>query len=125
MSVVYNTTLKNTRMTDVVTAIGTTGFLNIYTSGGSTLLASIPLANPAGTVSGGVLTFSGTPLTVSSAAASGTAASATVTTAASGGGTTVISGLTVSSTSGDIVLSSTNIVAGQPVTITSASITHG
>jgi hypothetical protein len=111
-------------MTDVVTAIGTTGYINIYSST-PTLLASIALPNPAGTVTAGVLNFSGTPLTESSANASGTAVSATVTTAASGGGTVVISGLTVSSTSGDIVLSSTNIVAGQPVTLTSASITHG
>lgn len=125
MSVTYNATLKNTRMTDVVTAIGATGFINLYTTGLGTRLASIALANPAGTVSGGVLTFSGTPLTESSADASGTAAVATVTTAAAGGGTVVISGLTVSSTSGDIVLSSVNIVAGQPVTLTSASITHG
>lgn len=125
MSVIYNTTLKNTRMTSVVTAIGTTGFLNIYTSGGSTRLSSIALANPAGTVAGGVLTISGTPLTESSADASGTAAVANVTTAAAGGGTVIISGLTVSSTTGDIVLSSTNIVAGQPVTLTSGSITHG
>lgn len=125
MAVVYNTTLKNTRMTAVVTAIGTGGYLNIYTTGLGTLLASIALANPAGTVSSGVLTFSGTPLTEGSANNSGTAASATVTTAVNGGGTVVISGLTVSSSSGDIVLSSTNIVAGQPVTITSASITHG
>lgn len=125
MAVTYNTTLKNTRMTDVVTAIGTGGYLNIYTTGLGTLLASIALSNPAGTVSGGVLTFSGTPLTESSANASGTAAAATVTTAVNGGGTVIISGLTVSSTSGDIVLSSTNIVSGQPVTITSASITHG
>jgi len=125
MSVNYNTTLKNTRMTDVVTAIGATGYLNIYTSGLGTLLASVPLANPAGTVTGGVLSFSGAPLTDTSANASGTAAAATVTTAVDGGGTTIISGLTVSATSGDIVVSSTNLVAGQPFTITSASITHG
>lgn len=125
MSVIYNTTLKNTRMTDVVTAIGTTGFLNIYTTGLGTLLATVPLANPAGTVTGGILTFSGVPLTEASANASGTAAAATVSTLTGGTGTVVISGLTVSSTSGDIVLSSTNIVAGQPFTITSASITHG
>lgn len=125
MAVVYNTTLKNTRMTDVVTAIGTAGFLNIYTAALATLLSTIPLANPAGTVTGGVLTFSGTPLTQASATASGTAAAATVSTATGGTGTVIISGLTVSSTSGDIVLSSTNIVSGQPVTITSASITHG
>ena len=125
MSVVYSATLKNTRMTDVVTALGTTAYINIYSAGGATLLASIPLQNPAGTVTNGVLTFSGTPLTESSANASGTAAEATVTTAANGGGTTVISGLTVGTSGTDIVLSSTNIVAGQPVTLTSASITHG
>lgn len=122
MSVIYNTTLKNTRMTDVVTAIGSGGHIKIYTAALATLLSTINLSNPAGTVTGGVLSFSGTPLTDSSAAASGTAAAATVTDSS---GTVIISGLTVSSTSGDIVLSSTNIVASQPVTITSASITHG
>jgi hypothetical protein len=125
MSVVYNTTLKNTRMTDVVTAIGATGFINIYTSNGGTLLASIPLPNPAGTVTTGVLTFSGTPLTENSANASGSATYANVSTSANGGGTIVVAGLVVSASAGDIVLSSTTIVAGQPVTITAASITHG
>lgn len=122
MSVTYNTTLKNTRMTDVVTALGSGALLKIYTAALATLLSTIHLANPAGSVTGGVLTFGGTPLTDSSAAASGVAASAQV---VDGSGTVVISGLTVSSSAGDIVLSSTNIVAGQPVTITSASITHG
>lgn len=122
MSVTYNTTLKNTRMTDVVTALGSAAKLKIYTAGLATLLSTINLANPAGTVSAGVLTFSGTPLTDSSAAASGTAAAATV---VDGSGTVIISGLTVSSTSGDIILSSTNIVSGQPVTLTTATITHG
>lgn len=121
MSVNYRTSLKSTRMTAVVTDIGTTGKLEIWTASYATKLSTISLSNPAGTVSSGVLTFSGTPLTDSSAAASGTAAAARVT----DGTNTIIDGLTVSSTSGDIVLSSTNIVAGQPVTITSASITHG
>src|ERR1035437_3825135 len=112
MSATYNAALKNTRMTDVVTAIGATGFINFY-SATPTLLASIPLANPAGTVTGGVLTFSAMPV------------SATVSTAIDGGGTVVITGLTVGTVSTDIVLSSTNIVATQPVTITAASITHG
>lgn len=122
MSVTYNATLKNTRMTDVVTALGSSAKIKIGTTGMGTVLAQISLANPAGTVTGGVLTFSGTPLTESSADASGTAAAAIV---VDGSGTTVISGLTVSSSAGDIVLSSTNIVAGQPVTLTAASITHG
>lgn len=125
MSVTYNTTLRNTRMTDVVTAIGATGFLNIYTTGLGTLLSSIPLANPAGSVTSGVLSFSSTPLTQASANASGTAVAANVTTAVNGGGTVVISGLTVGISGTDIIMSSTSIVAGQPVTITSASITAG
>ena len=124
MAVTYNATLKNTRMTDVVTAIGTTGYLNILNSS-AVVLASIPLANPAGTVTGGVLTFSGTPLTESSANASGTATGATVSTAINNGGTAVITGLTVGTSGTDIVLSSTNVVAGQPVSITAASITPG
>lgn len=122
MAVIYNATLKNTRMTDVVTALGSGGKIKIYTAALATLLSTINLANPAGTVTGGVLTFSSTPLTDSSAAASGTAAAATLTDSSN---VVIVSGLTVSSTSGDIVLSSTNIVAGQPVTITTASITHG
>lgn len=122
MSVVYNTTLKNTRMTDVVTALGSASKLKIYTAALGLLLSTINLANPAGTVTSGVLTFSSTPLTDASAANSGTAAAAQV---LDGSGTVVVSGLTVSSTAGDIVLSSTNIVAGQPVTLTAASITHG
>lgn len=122
MSVTYDTTLKNTRMTDVVNALGASAKLQLYTTGLGTKLAEIPLANPAGTVSGDVLTFSGTPLTESSANATGAAAAAQI---VDGSGTVRISGLTVSATSGDIVLSSTSIVAGQPVTITSAAIAHG
>jgi len=122
MSVVYNTTLKNTRMTDVVTALGTAGKIKIGTAGMAVVLSTINLSNPAGTVTGGVLTFSGVPLTDPTAANSGTAAAAILTDSSN---VTIISGLTVSSSSGDIVISSTNVVAGQPVTLTAASITHG
>jgi hypothetical protein len=125
MSVTYNTTLKNTRMTDVVTAIdaGTPpGYLEIGTSAMGAVLATIYFNSTAGTVSGGVLTFSGTPLTCSSAAGTGTAAAADVKNAA---GTAIISGLTVGTSASDINLSSTAIVTGEPVTLTAASITHG
>jgi hypothetical protein len=124
MSVTYNTTLKNTRLTDVVTAIdsGGAGSLEIGTTAMGTVLATIVFNATAGTVSGGVLTFSGTPLTCSSAANSGTAAAAAV---YSGGSTLIISGLTVGTSGSDINLSSTAIVTGEPVTITAASITHG
>jgi hypothetical protein len=125
MSVIYATTLKNTRMNDVTAAIDVSapGSLKIYQSDGTTLLAVVPLANPAATgASGGVLTFSGTPLTCSAATGTGTAAKAKV---CDGTGAVVVDGLTVGTSASDINLNSTSIVAGQPVTITSATITHG
>jgi hypothetical protein len=124
MSVVYNTTLKNTRLTDVVTAIDTggAGYLEIGDALFAHVLSTIHFNTVCGTVTGGVLTFSGTPLVDASAARSGTAATAEV---FSGGNTLIISGLTVSTSAADINLSSTSIVAGQSVTLTSATITHG
>jgi hypothetical protein len=123
MSVTYSTTLKNTRMNDVVSAIDTggPGYLEVGDAGMVHVLSTIHFNTVCGTVSSGVLTFSGTPLVDSSAARTGTAAAAEV---FSGGNTLVISGLTVGTSGSDINLSSTSIVAGQSVTITSATIQH-
>ena len=124
MSVTYNTTLKNTRLTSVVAAIDTggVGYLEFGDAGMVHVLSTIHFNTVCGTVSGGVLTFSGMSLVDPSAAHTGTAAAAEV---FSGGNTLIISGLTVSTSAADINLSSTSIVAGQSVTITSATITHG
>jgi hypothetical protein len=127
MSVVYDISLKNTRMSAVVSAIdnGGAGSLLFGTNsgfGGANLLATITFNATCGTVSGGVLTFSGTPLVDSSAANTGTAAEGEV---EDGVGHVVISGLTIGTSATDIVLSSTSIVSGQSVTITAATITHG
>jgi len=127
MSVTYNTTLKNTRMNSVVSAIDNGGagsllFGDVSGFGGANLLAVIIFAATCGTVSGGVLTFNSTPLVDASAAATGTATQAEV---EDGVGHVVISGLTVGTSGSDINLSSTSIVAGQSVTLTAASITHG
>src|SRR6202171_1548313 len=127
MSVTYNTTLKNTRMTSVVTAIDNGGagsllFGDSSGCGGANLLAAIIFAATCGTVSGGVLTFNSTPLVDASAAQTGTATQAEV---EDGVGHLVISGLTVGTSGSDINLSSTSIVAGQSVTLTAATITHG
>lgn len=123
MSVIYNTTLKNTRLTDVVTAIdnGGAGSLKMYTAG-AVLLSTITFNTTCGTVSAGVLTFSGTPLVDSSAAATGTATNAKI---KDGTGTDVATGLTVGTAGSDVNLSSTSIVTGQSITITTATITHG
>lgn len=122
MAVNYTTAVKNARLDAVVTAIGTTGVLEIGTTGMGTVLATIALGNPAGTSAGGVLTFSGFPRSDTSADNTGTAAAARIRTAS--GGTDIVTGLTVGTSGTDIILDSVSITAGQTVTLTSATITH-
>jgi hypothetical protein len=123
MSVTYTNAVKNARMSAVVTQAGTTAVLEIGTTAMGTVLATINLANPIGTVAGaGVLTLSGTPLSDTSADATGTAAAARIRTAT--GGTDIITGLTVGLSAADIVLDSLSITTGQTVTLNSATITH-
>lgn len=122
MAVTYTTAVKNARMNAVTTAIGTTGVLEIGTTGMASVLATIPLANPAApAASGGVLTFT-MPQTDTAADATGTAAAARIRTAS--GGTDIVTGLSVGLTGSDINLDSVSITAGQTVTMTSATITH-
>lgn len=122
MAVTYTTAVKNARLEAVVSQIGTTGVLEIGTTGMASVLATISLNNPAGTATGGVLTFSGFPKSDVSADNSGTAAAARIRTAS--GGTDIVTGLTVGLSASDINLDSTSITAGQTVTINSATITH-
>jgi len=122
VTVTYTTAVKNARLNAVTTAIGTTGVLEIGTTGMGTVLATIPLANPAAPgASGAVLTFT-MPQTDTSADATGTAAAARIRTAS--GGTDIVTGLTVGTSGTEVILNSTSITAGQTVTITSATITH-
>lgn len=121
MAITYTTAVKNSRLSAVVTAIGTTGVLEIGTTGMATILATIPLANPAGTVASGVLTFT-MPASDTSADNTGTAAVARIRTATAG--TDIITGLTVGLSASDVILDSLSITAGQTVTINTASITH-
>ena len=86
-----------------------------------TVLATITLNDPSGTVTNGVLTLSGTPLSDTSADADGTAAAARI---RDSDNNDVITGLTVGTGSEDIVLDSVSITTGQTVTITSGTITH-
>lgn len=121
MAVTYTTAVKSSRMSAVVTAAGATAVLEIGTTGMASILATITLANPIGTVTNGVLTLT-MPRSDTSADNTGTAAAARVRTAT--GGTDIITGLTVGTSGTDIVLDSVSITAGQTVTINSASITH-
>jgi hypothetical protein len=100
------------------------GVLEIGTAGMATVLAQIPLADPCGTVSGGVLTFGGMPRSDPSANATGIAAAARIRNSA---GDDIITGMTVSVTggSGDVQLNSVAVEAGSRVDIISCAITHG
>jgi len=131
MSTIYAAALRTTRLNAVVTAIGTTGFLVIGTSSlnGATsastgVLAVLPLANPAGTVSGDVLTLS-QPITVTATGA-GTAAKAEVWKTATPASATdvIVSGLTVGTSATDVVLGTTTVASGNTVSVSPATITH-
>ena len=122
MAVTYTTAVKNARLDAVTTAIGTTGVLEIGTTGMASILASITLNNPAAAgAASGVLTFSGFPKNAT-AGNSGTAAAARIRTGT--GGTDIVTGLTVGTSGSDINLNSVSITSGQTVTISNATITH-
>lgn len=124
MAVVYSSTVKNARLTvvrDAIDAGSSNGTLEIGTSGMASVLAIIPLADPCGSVSTGVLTFT-MPQSDTNADATGTAAEARI---KDSSGTTVVSGLTVGTSGANINLSSVGITAGDTVTLSSAAITHG
>lgn len=124
MAVNYSTALKNARMNAVITAIGSTGVVEIGTANMALVLATIPLAATAGAAANGVLTFA-MPQSDQSADATGTASAARIRTAS--GGTDIITGLTVglAGSGADIILDSVSITAGQTVTLNGATITHG
>lgn len=123
MAVVYNTTVKNSRLQAVIDAIGASGRLKIGTAGMAAVLADIPLAATAFSApSAGAMSLAGVPIADTAADATGTAAEATITTSA---GTVVVSGLTVSTTGANINLNSVAIQVNQEVRITGGTITHG
>jgi hypothetical protein len=121
MAVTYAAGLKTSRMQEVVDAIGASGKLEIGTAGMAAVLATIALANPAGSVSGAVLTLD-LPASDTSADGTGTAAAARIRT---GADADVVTGLTVGLAAADIILDSLNVTAGQTLTVSSGTLTHG
>ncbi len=134
MTVVYNTTVKSTRMQMVAdyidsktlqpsTGAPAAGKLVIGTSalsGATGVLATLTLPTPCGTVSNGVLTLGTVPS--AAATAGGTAAKAEIRNNAD---TPIITGLTVNTLNADILIATTTIASGQTVQVTSGTITHG
>jgi len=127
MAVVYAAALKTTRMNAVEAALDAgpaAATLVIGTSalsGATGVLCTITLADPAGTVSGAVLTLAGMPKSAI-ASATGTAAKAELRDST---GAVVVSGLTVGVSASDIIINSVAISSGQTVQINSGTITHG
>lgn len=124
MAVTYSAAAKQARLEAVIAQIDASaaaGTLEIGTTSMASVLATLTLADPCGTASGGTLTFDFDPdISDTSADATGTAAEARI---KNGDGTVVISGLTVGTSGTDIVLDSVSITAGQTVTLTTGTIT--
>lgn len=128
MALAYSTSVRNAMLDAITSAIGASGLLRIYdgtrpASGGTatTLLAQLALsATSAPAAASGVLTFNAITQD-SSADATGTATWFRVTTS---GGTFVIDG-NVGTSGSDLNLTTTAIVATQPVSVTSFVITEG
>ena len=124
MAVNYSSGVKDARMTAVINAIDAgagPGIIQIGTAGMASVLAEFTLSDPCGTVSGGVLTFSGFPKSDTSANATGTAAAARIRDSNSND---IVTGLTVGTSASDIILDSVSITTGQTVTLNTAAITH-
>lgn len=124
MAVIYAAAVRTARMNEVLDAINAgsgAGKLKIGTSAMGSTLATLTLADPAGTVSGDILTFDFDPDISTTASATGTAAAATIT---DSDDNVIVSGLTVGTSGTNIILDSTSITNGQTVTITTGTITH-
>lgn len=121
MPITYSTAVKSARMQAVADAIGANGKLEIGTTAMGTVLATITLGATSGTVSNGVLTLSGLPLSDVSADATGTAAAARIRTS---GNVDIITGLTVGTSGADVIVDNTNFAITQTVTVNAATFTH-
>lgn len=132
----YTTTHRSNAMTDLVTAIGSTGYLmivtgsqpaNVATADSGTVLAALPLSSTAGTVSSGVLTFNA--ITSENATATGTAGhflicttSSTANCLAASSTTRIIQG-SVGTSGSDLNFSSTSFTSGETISVSSFTIT--
>ena len=121
MAVTHHATIRNTLVDAVLTAIDQdvgAGALEITTAVDA-LLVTIPLADPAGTVSGAVLTFDTTPQIEATASGTGDAAKFIIT---DNSGDEIFYG-SVAASGADINLSSIGITSGDTVAITSLTYT--
>lgn len=128
MALAYSTTIRNSRMDAITTAVGASGLLRIYdgsrpATGGSatTKLAELTgNATFAPSASGGVLTLN----SIAQDASADATGTATWFRWVSSGATFCVDG-NVGTSGSDLNLTTTAIVATQPVSVTSFVITEG
>lgn len=133
--------LKNSRNTAILTAIGASGLMDIYTgtpptdvvtNATGTLIVSLPLSATAAVQSGtgtvaspSVLTFNAITTTNATGAGTLTAGYARIRSAAQGAAGPGIVDLDVGTASTSVILNTVSIANGSPVSVTSATITEG
>lgn len=127
----YSVSLKNGRLDQVTSKVGTSGLLRIYdgtqpANPDTAVTSQVKLAELtcnatafAGSASAGVLTANA--ISNANAIASGTASWFRLTTSA---GTAVIDG-TVGTASADLIINNTSINSGQQVSVSSLTVTSG
>ena len=124
MAVDYRASLKTTRMNAVLTDIDSgvgAAFIEICSAAYASVLATITLADPCGTVATDTLTFT-MPRSDTAADATGTAAVARIKESA---GTVIVNNLTVGTSGANINLNSLSITVGGTVTLNSGTLVHG
>ena len=129
MAIQYSVSHQTNNVTDIVTLASTAAYLLIYsgsppahcgTAASGTLLASLPMSNPIGTVTTGVLTMSA--ITAAATGNAGTAGYWRICT--SSAGTTVIAQGTVAVSAADLNFAGGIIwTLGETIGITSFTIT--
>lgn len=133
MTIKYTTAVRNAMLDTITSNAGGSALLRIYdntapgrpANANTAVSTQVKLAELtcnatfAPSASGGVLTLNS--ITGANALASGTAAWFRLTTS---GGTTIMDG-DVAASSSDLNLSTTTIVSGQPISITSFTVTEG
>ena len=117
-------TASLTALRDSIDSGSGNGYMEIGTTGFATILATLPLAKPCGSVSADTLTLN-TPFSDSAADAGGSAAVARI---KKSDGTAVIASMTVGKTgdSAEVILTaaSTTITLGQPINVTAATFAY-
>lgn len=118
MTIVYSAAIKNTFAAAILAAIDAgSGAGRIQLRAGTTVIGNVPFADPAGTVSGGILTLDVDPVPEANAIAAGTIDNCQVQDST---GAIVFSGtVTVTGGGGDVTMGNTTVAINDPLRLNS------